>query len=125
MALNLLFSFWFFALAASHANSHHPQEFLQAIKGSKDEGRQIVDHFCSSCHAAKPLIQLGAPKINNKSDWSLRIKQGLASLFAHTEEGFNAMPPRGGCFECSDEQLRLAILAMLPKPFKQQVIDHK
>ena len=24
------------------------------------------------------------------------------------------MPPRGGCFECSDEQLKKAIWAMLP-----------
>jgi len=36
-------------------------------------------------------------------------------LLEHTSEGFGAMPARGGCFECTDEQLELAILAMLPK----------
>ncbi|MBA2651796.1 MAG: cytochrome c5 family protein [Tatlockia sp.] len=116
---------WFFILTASHANSHHPQEFLHSIEGSKDEGRQIVSHFCSSCHAVKPLIPLGAPRISNKDDWSPRIKKGLADLLTHTENGFNAMPPRGGCFECTDKQLHLAILAMLPEALRKLVLDHK
>jgi cytochrome c5 len=107
-------------LALSHANSHHPQEFLQSIKGSKDEGMKIVRHFCSSCHATKPMIELGAPKIKNQNDWASRIKKGIGVLLSHTEEGFNAMPARGGCFECSDEQLRLAILAMLAETAKSE-----
>ena len=96
------------------AASHHPQEFLKKIAGSKDEGQQIVQHYCSNCHAVKPLISLGAPRIGESSDWDPRIKQGIDLLFKHTDEGLNAMPARGGCFECSDEQLKLAILAMLP-----------
>lgn len=121
VGLHFLFSIFLLISTSSYAETHRPQDFLQSIKGSKNEGAQIISHFCSSCHADKPLIELGAPKINSKEDWSPRIKQGLATLFAHTEEGFNAMPPRGGCFECSDEQLHLAILAMLPKALK----DHK
>lgn len=97
------------------AASHHPQDFLKQIAGSKDEGEQIVQHYCSNCHAAKPLIPLGAPRIGDSSDWEPRIKQGIDILFNHTDEGLNAMPARGGCFECSDEQLKLAILAMLPR----------
>ncbi|KTC93091.1 MULTISPECIES: c-type cytochrome [Legionella] len=108
-----------FALAANH----HPQEFLQSIKGTKDEGAQIVKHFCSSCHAEKPLIPLGAPRVGNENDWTPRVKNGIKSLFKHTEEGFNAMPARGGCFECSDEQLVLALIAMLPEPLKKEVLS--
>jgi len=33
------------------------------------------------------------------------------------------MPARGGCFECSDEQLVLAILAMLPESAKKSIIN--
>lgn len=112
----------YFAITISYANSHHPQEFIKSIQGVKDEGRQIVEHFCASCHAPKPLIELGAPKINSERDWSPRIKKGLASLLQHTEEGFNAMPARGGCFECSDKQLHLAVLAMLPKPLRKLIL---
>ncbi len=98
------------------AAGHHPQQFLQTIKGSKEEGAAIVSHFCSSCHALKPLIPLGAPRIKQEKDWTPRIQQGFPNLFKHTTEGLNAMPVRGGCFECSDEQLALAIWAMLPDP---------
>ena len=119
----------YFHLPYLHAESHHPQEFLQSIKGAKDEGEQIVKHFCISCHAIKPMIQLGAPKIDDEHDWMPRVKQGIALLLQHTEEGYNAMPARGGCFECTDEQLNLAVLAMLPKSLKDMFInkhkDHK
>ncbi len=94
--------------------SHHPQALLEAIAGSNDEGEQIVQHYCANCHALKPIIQLGAPRIGQTTDWEPRIKQGIDSLFKHSDEGINAMPARGGCFECSDPQLLLAILAMLP-----------
>ena len=106
----------------AHAHSHHPQEFLKKIVGSKKEGEQIVQHFCANCHDVKPLIQLGAPRIGVAPDWEPRLKQGIDKLFQQTDEGINAMPPRGGCFECSDQQLRLAILAMLPTKLKEQQI---
>lgn len=99
----------------AQAESHHPQEFLQSISGSKNEGEQIYAHFCVNCHAPKPLIPVGAPKIGDEDDWKIRLKQGMDVLFKHTDEGLNAMPPRGGCFECTDKQLILAIRFMLPQ----------
>lgn len=95
--------------------SHHPQDFLEKIEGSKTEGKQIVQHYCAMCHASKPMIQLGAPTIGENEMWKARVKQGIGVLLKHTEEGVNAMPARGGCFECSDKQLLLAIMAMLPR----------
>ena len=97
------------------ADSHHPQAFLKDIAGSKTEGEQIVQHYCGMCHAEKPMVQLGAPIGGEASAWKVRMKQGLDVLFKHADEGMNAMPARGGCFECSDKQLMLAIMAMLPK----------
>ncbi len=96
------------------AASHHPQEFLKEIAGLKTEGKQIVQHYCAMCHDKNPMIQLGAPTSGQKEAWEPRIKQGLDALLKHTDEGLNAMPARGGCFECSDKQLLLAIKAMLP-----------
>jgi len=112
---------WIFLIAVLFVQSvfsatHHPQIFLKKIEGTKDEGQQIVRHYCSQCHAVKPLIPLGAPRIGVLSDWAPRMKQGMAILLKHTDEGINAMPARGGCFECSDRQLKLAVLAMLPTP---------
>lgn len=111
---SLLLAFIFFYnpnLMASH--THNPAQILSKLRGSKNEGAEIVRQFCASCHAPKPLIELGAPKIGCAKDWKLRLKQGKMVLLQHTEEGLGAMPARGGCFECSDEQLQLAIESML------------
>ncbi len=111
-----------FNLFPVYAETHKPQEFLQKISGSKNEGEQIYTHFCANCHAEKPVIPIGAPKIRNTKDWQWRLQQGMSILFEHTDEGLNAMPPRGGCFECSDKQLMLAIIFMLPEQDKKRPI---
>lgn len=103
----------------AYAESHHPQEFLQSISGSKNEGKKIYNHFCVNCHAIKPKIPVGAPRIGLGADWNLRLKQGMKLIFKNTDEGLNAMPPRGGCFECTDKQLLLAIDYMLPPKAKK------
>lgn len=109
--------------SSSWAASHHPQEFLKQIAGSKDEGEQIVQHFCANCHAEKPLIPLGAPQMGVADDWQPRVTKGLDGLFKSTEEGINAMPAMGGCFECSDKQVMLAILAMLPDAIRKDLVE--
>lgn len=106
---------------SSLAASHNPQQLLDAMRGAPDEGEQIVQAFCANCHAPKAVIELGAPKQGQIEAWQPRIKQGLDVLFKHTEEGIGAMPPRGGCFECSDEQLRLAIAALLPESEEESI----
>lgn len=110
----------FFCLTTADAASHHPQTFLDSIQGSKTEGAQIAQHYCAMCHAEKPMVPLGAPRMGHSDDWTQRMKQGMTVLFQHAEEGFNAMPARGGCFECSDEQLRMAILSILPNKKKHK-----
>lgn len=116
--------FLFYTLALSlfafqtNAETHKPQEFLKSISGSKNEGEQIYNHFCVNCHAEKPIIPLGAPRRGNQEEWKWRLKQGMDMMFKHTDEGLNAMPARGGCFECTDKQLMMAIEFMLKKPKK-------
>ena len=112
---------WLLA-TTSWAASHHPQDFLKSIVGSKDEGMQIVQHYCAMCHAEKSMIQLGAPRLGQGDDWVPRFKQGMDIILKHTDEGLNAMPARGGCFECTDRQLLLAVEAMLPLDLRK---DHK
>lgn len=113
----------FMFLSPLQAESHHPQEFLKSIKGSKTEGEQIYQHFCVNCHSQKPLIAIGAPRIAEEGDWKIRMKAGLDELFKHTDEGMNGMPPRGGCFECSDKQLWLAIDYLVPKTYKKELLN--
>lgn len=113
----------FLCLSPVFADSHHPQEFLKSVKGSQNEGEQIYNHFCVNCHAQKPVIPLGAPRKGSEEDWKLRVKQGIELLFKHTDEGLNGMPQRGGCFECTDRQLLLSILVMLPEIDKKNLLQ--
>lgn len=112
--IRYLFYFSYFFCTVVVAASHHPESFLARIQNTPDEGEQIVQHFCGTCHAQKALIPLGAPKPKDTKDWQPRLEQGLDVLFQHTNAGVRAMPPRGGCFECTDAQLWLAIKALLP-----------
>lgn len=110
-------------LSTVYADSHRPSDFLNSIKGQKNEGELIYQHYCANCHAKTPIIPLGAPRIEEESDWKLRMQQDVALLFSHTDEGFNAMPPRGGCFECSDNQLVLSIITLVPKKDKKDILN--
>lgn len=71
---------------------------------SKAAGRYQT--VCSSCHG---MGIMGAPKLGDKAEWPSRIAQGLDTLYQHTLEGFNMMPPKGGCTTCSDEDIKAVV----------------
>lgn len=123
----IIISLFMSLITPAMASSHHPQAFLEQVVGTSDEGPQIVEHFCSTCHAPKPMLPLGAPRMGMASDWRARLDQGLDALFKHADEGVRAMPPRGGCFECTDKQLWLAIAALLPNDSNEykQILEDK
>ena len=56
---------------------------------------------CAVCHAAGVA---GAPKSGNKEAWAPRMEKGMDALVASVKNGLNAMPPKGMCFDCSDEE---------------------
>lgn len=74
--------------------------------GAARSGEDVYAQACSACHAGGVL---GAPKKGDAGDWEERLPQGMETLLTHTIEGYNAMPPRGGCGNCSDEEIESAI----------------
>ncbi len=97
---------------------HHPENFIASIKGDPQAGKKIYQQFCATCHARNPAINMNAPRIGVARDWQPRMAKGIDGLLNVTIIGLNQMPPRGGCFECSDLLLTDAILYMLPKKKK-------
>ena len=95
--------------------THTPYTFVNQIRGDPDAGRKIFKEFCISCHAQEPIIDIQAPRIGDKKAWEARRRMGMKALLKITISGVGAMPARGGCFECSDDQLQKAIEYILQK----------
>lgn len=71
----------------------------------------IIAKHCTACHSTGLL---GAPKIGDTAAWKERADHqgGLDGILAKAITGINAMPPKGTCADCSDEDLKGAIKKM-------------
>jgi cytochrome c5 len=76
-------------------------------------GQATYEGHCIVCHADGVA---GAPKFRNAGDWQPRLaKSKIDELVQIAIKGLNAMPPKGTCTECSEEDIKNAIQYMLPK----------
>jgi cytochrome c5 len=92
---------------------HYPTLFVAQLRGDPRAGEKIFKEYCASCHAPTPIIEVSAPRVGDQKAWQFRRQLGIDVLLKITVNGVGAMPARGGCFECSDEQLRETIRYML------------
>lgn len=77
-----------------------------ASAGGARSGEVVFNTACTACHSAGVL---GAPKPGSAEDWKPRLEQGMDTLLKHAINGFNAMPPKGTCMDCSDDEIHAAI----------------
>lgn len=80
-----------------------------AAAGPKS-GKDVYAGFCTTCHSAGVM---GAPKFGTAADWAPRVAKGKDTLYTHALGGFNAMPPKGMCAACSDDEIKAAVDYML------------
>jgi cytochrome c5 len=74
--------------------------------------KDTYEKYCSVCHATGLA---GAPKFQSK-DWSARChEKKLKGLLANALAGINAMPAKGTCDICQQEDILAAIKYMVPK----------
>ncbi|WP_394181040.1 c-type cytochrome [Marinomonas posidonica] len=83
---------------------------LSASASTERSGGKIFNSFCVACHMHGVA---GAPKLGSSSDWLPRKEQGMPILLKHAIEGLNAMPPKGMCSNCSENEIQAAIQFML------------
>jgi len=74
------------------------------------DGETIYNTKCGVCHATGVA---GAPKFGDKEAWAPRIATGMDALLASATNGKNAMPPKGTCMDCSEQDLAAAIEYMV------------
>lgn len=80
-----------------------------ASAGPRDAA-QIYSSGCAACHDAGVS---GAPVLGNADDWAPRLEKGKETLYDHAINGFNAMPAKGMCSDCSDEEIKSVVDYML------------
>ena len=77
-----------------------------AASGGTLSGEAVYNQFCFACHATGVG---GAPLFADAEAWEPRIAKGMDALMASTLNGVGAMPPKGTCMNCSDDELRAAV----------------
>ncbi len=72
-------------------------------------GEEVYSAACSACHS---MGVLGAPKTGDKAVWDERLAKGMDKTLQNALNGLNAMPPKGNCANCSDDEILAAITFM-------------
>ncbi|KTC66746.1 cytochrome c5 [Legionella birminghamensis] len=80
-------------------------------KLAKLPGQETFEQYCAVCHQAGVA---GAPKFHDAADWKPRQSKGVDGLVASAIKGLNAMPPKGTCQSCSEQDIKDAVQYMLP-----------
>ena len=85
-------------------------ETVTAERSDLHPGKASYDLVCSGCHNVGVA---GAPVLGDLAQWAPIVAQPLSVTKDHVFNGYNAMPERGLCYICSDEQLMDMIDYML------------
>jgi len=94
--------------APAESSSAAPQQTAAASggKGSAVDGKATFDSVCTACHSTGVA---GAPKVGDKAAWAPRLAQGKPALYNSALHGKNAMPPKGGNAQLSDDAVKAAV----------------
>lgn len=86
---------------------------VAAVVSGPRTGEQLYTAKCSLCHGTGAL---GSPKFGDASAWAPRVAaRKLEGLVEHAITGFNAMPPKGTCADCTDDEIKGAVKYMVDK----------
>lgn len=83
---------------------------VAAAAGAARSGEDLYNGKCMACHGTGAA---GAPMKGNKAQWAPRIEKGIDQLVATAISGVNAMPPKGTCMDCSDDEIRNVVEYMV------------
>ena len=73
-------------------------------------GEAVYNQGCAACHTAGLA---GAPMFANLDQWTDRTSKGLEVLTANAYNGYNAMPAKGMCIDCSQLEIERSVQYML------------
>lgn len=79
-------------------------------------GKEVYEAVCATCHGTGVA---GAPKLGDKKWIELEKKEGMKELVSDAIKGEGAMPPKGGCKDCTDDEIKAAVKYMVDSAWKK------
>ncbi|MGI9323170.1 MAG: c-type cytochrome [Pseudomonadales bacterium] len=77
---------------------------------ASDAGDDLVASYNMTCATCHKLGVAGAPKRGDAAAWAPRLEKGMEVLYNAAINGMPpAMPPKGMCFACSDDDLKALV----------------
>lgn len=83
----------------------------EALRPADAQLAAKYERACLSCHG----VRSAAPLTGFAPAWKPRLAQGADALLAHARDGFNGMPAKGLCSDCTDDDLR-GLIAFMSGP---------
>ncbi|MTI14247.1 cytochrome c5 family protein [Sansalvadorimonas verongulae] len=83
-----------------------------AVSSGPRSGESVYNSFCTACHTVGVL---GAPKKGDDAGWQAKLAAAGSynQLLTNAIKGVgSAMPPKGTCADCSDDEISGAIQYM-------------
>lgn len=74
-------------------------------------GKEVYETSCAACHAPSNIM-VSSPKLRDRVQWERRLQAGFETVLQRAIKGFNAMPAKGACEGCSEEEIEAAIRFM-------------
>ena len=90
--------------------SNAPAADSSGSSGGSRSGEDVYNTSCKTCHGSG---MAGAPKYGAPEQWTARLEKGIDTLYTHAIQGFQGMPPKGLCMDCSDDELKASVDYML------------
>ena len=84
-----------------------------AVAADVSEGFDAAATYRQSCFACHNSGAAGAPKVGDAAAWAARLEKGFDAVVATAIKGVNAMPPKGMCFTCTDDDVRAVVQYMV------------
>lgn len=81
-----------------------------AVVATADGGNSVEGKYNRTCVTCHGTGAAGAPMFGDRDAWAPRIEKGMTTLYESSIAGLPpAMPAKGLCMDCSDDDIRAIV----------------
>lgn len=86
---------------------------IKALEKMQPKDAQLAEKYNRSCFLCHANPDAKAHLVGDKAAWDRLLKEkGMPLLLTHVKDGFNTMPPKGQCADCTDAEFEALIKFM-------------